>query len=335
MMTTEEVNEYLQNVKSSNTESATENNEPDAGLQPEEGSENGGNAGSPSAAEVGGATGEETEGSEGEKPEGAANKATTAEGGKPAAAGTEETLEKNKARWANSFRKEKEKRKRQKDFYENRIGVLQRENEELKRKMQGAKFDASEEGIQRMIDLKSNERELSRLESEREELQLAEDFEENERRIVECFPEENDRKIYKELLKNSGEKFAYTLEAYDKDNVVLNGLDDCDISPIVVRVLMTRPEFLNEILSKKTKHGKEIAFDNLVARLRVADRVIKAKKAGATTAKTGAPKQETKKGLEGIKPTGKQIKNSSEPAGEVEKDSNYWNNYLKEHPRGT
>ena len=132
-------------------------------------------------------------------------------------------------------------------------------------------------------------------------------------------------------VNNSGEAFAQKLYAEDPDNVILDGLDDCDISPIVVRVLMTKPKFLDEILSKKGRHAKERAFDNLVDSIRHADRLIKSKNAAGKQAPKQTGVEAPKKGLGNIKPTGKQAKAGSADDAPVVKDSAYWNNYLKAH----
>jgi len=184
-----------------------------------------------------------------------------------------------------------------------------------------------------IVKLRTNENETERLLQERERVMMEDDLAENERRVAQCFPDEADREIYNRLVKNSGSAFVEKLDEEDPDGVILGCLDDCDISPIVLRVMMTKPQFLNEILSKKTRHGKEVAFDSLVNRCRVADKIVKSKKASRQTNNTEDVRKESPKGLDGIKPTGRQAKANTDGGGEIRKDSAYWENYLKSHPR--
>ena len=250
-----------------------------------------------------------------------------------------DALAKNKQRWAESFRREKDKRKKQKLSYESAIARLERENAELKKKLgdvDSEDFKVDNRNLSDIVKLRTNESEAERLKEERERVMMEDDFAENERRVSTCFPDEADREIYNRLLKNSGAAFVDRLDAEDPDGVILGCLDDCDISPIVLRVMMTKPQFLNEILSKKTRHGKEVAFDTLVNRCRIADKVIKSKKASQKTKPEGteAKEEPQPKGLNGIKPTGRQAKANTDGGGEIRKDSSYWENYLKSHPRG-
>ena len=336
MMTTEEAMSYLQESKKTATgtaETETAQTTTETELQPGADGGNGGEGGSPNPAEDGAGTGEDGGNGEGGTPTDQADgKASTPQGGKPDGAGNDtDILEKNKARWAESFRKEKDKRKRQRIQYENKIASLNKQIAELKTKLDGGLDRKSDEGMQTLIDMNVAQRELKRVEDERTQAQIEEDQEENERRVVACFPDEADRNVYRTLVKNSGEAFAQKLYAEDPDNVILDGLDDCDISPIVVRVLMTKPKFLDEILSKKGRHAKERAFDNLVDSIRHADRLIKSKNAAGKQAPKQTGVEAPKKGLGNIKPTGKQAKAGSADDAPVVKDSAYWNNYLKAH----
>ena len=334
MMTNEEAQAYLSAMHSAENADA---NKDEGGekkdLQSSESSQENSEGGSPDSQSDGGEVGKETDSSADGRPSGdSADKASDTTGGTPDGDGKEQdSLDKNKARWAASFRKEKEKRKRMQANYERQIASLQKEISGYKSKMDSEGFDRkSDDGIQTLIDRKSAEKELARLEEEQESLAMQEDLEENERRITTCFPDEADQRIYRQLVENGGRKFADKLANYDKDNVILSGLDDCEISPIVIRVLMTKPEFLNEILSKRTRHARELAFDSLVNRLKVADKIVREKRAEKQKSNTDDSKKVASKGLNGIKATGKQVKNSS-PDAPVVKDANYWNKYLEEH----
>ena len=249
----------------------------------------------------------------------------------------EDALEKNKQRWAESFRREKDKRKKQKLSYEQRIAKLEADNAELRKRLgnvDSEDFKVDNKNLSDIVQLRTNENEAKRLSEERERVMMEDDVAENERRVAQCFPDEQDREIYNRLVKNSGTDLVEKLDAEDPDGVILGCLDDCDISPIVLRVMMTKPQYLNEILSKKTRHGKEVAFDALVNRCRLADRIVKSKRAQKKNNDTeDAPKEAAPKGLNGIKPTGRQAKANTDGGGEIRKDSAYWENYLKIHPR--
>lgn len=249
----------------------------------------------------------------------------------------QDALEKNKQRWAESFRREKDKRKKQKLSYEQRIAKLEAENAKLRKRLgnvDSEDFKVDNKNLSDIVQLRTNENEAKRLSEERERVMMEDDVAENERRVAQCFPDEQDREIYNRLVKNSGTDFVEKLDAEDPDGVILGCLDDCDISPIVLRVMMTKPQYLNEILSKKTRHGKEVAFDALVNRCRLADRIVKSKRAQKKNNDTeDAPKEAAPKGLNGIKPTGRQAKANTDGGGEIRKDSAYWENYLKSHPR--
>ena len=210
MMTTEEAMSYLQESKKTATgtaETETAQTTTETELQPGADGGNGGEGGSPNPAEDGAGTGEDGGNGEGGTPTDQADgKASTPQGGKPDGAGNDtDILEKNKARWAESFRKEKDKRKRQRIQYENQIASLNKQIAELKTKLDGGLDRKSDEGMQTLIDMNVAQRELKRVEDERTQAQIEEDQEENERRVVACFPDEADRNVYRTLVKNSGE----------------------------------------------------------------------------------------------------------------------------------
>ena len=337
MMTTEEANAYLQKMHEAEglEEPKTETTEPEANptdpqsVQGDEGEEE-----EVSHDDGDGRSRGTGEGDEGGKPT-ETKTPSSPKGGETGGDG-DDALEKNKQRWAESFRREKDKRKKQKLAYEQSIARLEKENAELKKKLgdvDSEDFKVDNRNLSDIVKLRTNENEAERLRNERERVMMADDLAENERRVAQCFPDEQDREIYNRLVKNSGGAFIDRLDEEDPDGVILGCLDDCDISPIVLRVMMTRPQFLNEILSKKTRHGKEVAFDALVNRCRIADKVVKSKKASQKPNDTEDVQKETPKGLNGIKPTGRQAKANTEGGGEIRKDSNYWENYLKSHPR--
>jgi hypothetical protein len=333
MMTTEEALEYLNQQKGA-TENNPQGNEQEpatetADSQPAtaEGGESENPDNPPSGANAGGEVGSGTNGGTPESSEHLA----AGEEGEPDPEKDEK--QKLQERYAKSFRKEKDKRKRQNQQFQAEIARLKRENAELKGKLGSDDFKADKDSISALVKMQTNENEISRLQTEQANNQMADDMAENERRVNLCFPDETDRKIYAQLLQNSGTAFVEKLDAADPEGVILGCLDDCEISPIVLRVLMTRPAFLNDILSKKTRHGKEVAFDALVNQCKVADKIIRSKQKKTPTA-GNEQKAGTRAGLQTIKPTGRQAKGESGGSGKVVKNDAYWNQYLSEHPRG-
>ena len=55
----------------------------------------------------------------------------------------------------------------------------------------------------------------------------------------------------------------------------LSYLDDCDISPLLTRILISSPEYLNEVLSKRSPFGKYNAMDKLAQRVQYAREEMK------------------------------------------------------------
>lgn len=334
MMTTEEALEYLNQQKGQTETNNPQGNEQEPATETTASQTERTDAGEsenpdnpPSGANAGGEVGSRTNGG---TPESSEHLAAGEEGEPDPEKDKKPTAEE---RWAKSFRKEKDKRKRQNQQYQAEIERLKRENAELKGKLGSDDFKADKDSVSALVKMQTNENEISRLQTEQVNNQMADDMAENERRVNLCFPEEADRKIYAQLLQNSGSAFVEKLDAADPEGVILGCLDDCEISPIVLRVLMTRPAFLNDILSKKTRHGKEVAFDALVNQCKVADKIIRSKQKKTPTA-GNEQKAGTRAGLQTIKPTGRQAKGESGGSGKVVKNDAYWNQYLSEHPRG-
>lgn len=334
MMTTEEALEYLNQQKGATETNNPQGNEHEPATETTDSQTERTDAGEsenpdnpPSGANAGGEVGSGTNGG---TPESSEHLAAGEEGEPDPEKDKKPTAEE---RWAKSFRKEKDKRKRQNQQYQAEIERLKRENAELKGKLGSDDFKADKDSVSALVKMQTNENEISRLQTEQVNNQMADDMAENERRVNLCFPEEADRKIYAQLLQNSGSAFVEKLDAADPEGVILGCLDDCEISPIVLRVLMTRPAFLNDILSKKTRHGKEVAFDALVNQCKVADKIIRSKQKKTPTA-GNEQKAGTRAGLQTIKPTGRQAKGESGGSGKVVKNDAYWNQYLSEHPRG-
>lgn len=177
----------------------------------------------------------------------------------------------DKSEFAFKKLKNKEKAKRQKliSDYDAKIKSLQQELETYKNK--------SEKTVSDEVDERLNAYQLSQLNAAKEQAEQ-EDFEIlNNERIEFCFPNENDRDRYRQLVDNGGVKLVKTLEARDPENAILSYLDDCDVAPLLIQVLMTKPEIRNNILSKRSPYNKVLAMENLANRLLQAKKIVDGK----------------------------------------------------------
>lgn len=214
--------------------------------------------------------------------------------------------------------KNKERQKREKLIadYENRIKNL---NSELNRfkGLQKDNFKTDDEFFDYKLNQKMKEHEFNQLQQEKNQIE-AEQFEEiNQQRIMNCFPDEKDREIYNKLIENSAPQFVELLDKTDPDGAILSYLDDSEISPLLIRVLMTKPEYRNEILSKKNPYSKIMALDNLAKQLTYAKSVIDKKRSSKTIEKKPLPV------------IGKVAK--TENSSSLDKSSpDYWNERLKQ-----
>lgn len=142
-----------------------------------------------------------------------------------------------------------------------------------------------------LVDQRLNEMEQRRLRDEYESSKSEEAEKINQYRINTCFESQEDKDAYNNLIQNHGKEFLKYLDKMDKEQAVLGYLDDCDVSPIVIRLMMTRPDIRDSIMSKSTPYAKTVALDKLVDRIVYAQNAIKQKaaKANAEPAKPNLP----------------------------------------------
>ena len=164
-----------------------------------------------------------------------------------------------------AFQKEKAKQKK----LLARIRELEAENAELAKKNPNDIKDNSEL-IDYYVNKRTNEVEQQRL---REEIQNSHDIEFetiNEERIRNCFPDEVEQQKYDTLLKTNGPALLKELDAEDPEHAVLAYLDDSDISPLLIRILMTSDKYRNEVLKYRSPYGKYNALDKLAQKVQMA-----------------------------------------------------------------
>lgn len=113
------------------------------------------------------------------------------------------------------------------------------------------------------VDRKDKEREKAQIEEALNESRRAEYDAMNQRKVDFCFPDENEKAIYNKLLAEHGQEFLKTLDDNDPQEAVLGFLDDSDVAPILVRILMTSKTHRDQILSKHSPYAKQRAMEAL------------------------------------------------------------------------
>ena len=183
------------------------------------------------------------------------------------------------------------------------------------------------------VDWKFKERsmqdEIKALQAADNERQRQEDIEEDRRRVENCYQDPEERKEYEELIQRNGKAF------YDPNGVVFKYLSTMPEYPIVLKELMTD----NKLLGYTFRSTDPDALKHNI--ISVADKILDRHHNQISTPKIKAPEQPksevvppvtaVKKELPVI---GKQINNAQGSTGPAVKDRNYWNNYLRNHPRG-
>lgn len=232
-----------------------------------------------------------------------------------------------------AFERLKKKSREQKEKYEARIKELEEELD--KGKDLKAEHFVKQDGTpdpNSYVDWKFKERnmqdEIRQLQLQERERQLQEDIEEDKRRVANCFQDEKERNDYNDLITRNGKSFYDAVTEVDPDGVVFGYLSTMPEYPVVLRELMTDSRLLGYTFRSTDpdmlkRNIAKVADDILERRHNSTPKVKEEPKAET-------PKVETKKELPIV---GKQI-NSTPSAGSTVRDRNYWNKYLKEHPRG-
>lgn len=209
-----------------------------------------------------------------------------------------------------AFIREKNKRKAQRERYEAEIKSLKDELEKYKGlRLEDFKGD-QQQYIDYRIDQQNQERKIADQMRQLDDLNRADMEAENERRVKLSFADEKERQEYVNLLERNGREFLDALQQFDQENVVMSYLNDLEQYPKVLKVLMTDKEALKSVFAKRDPTFRKLALD------RLANRVL-------------TPKKEKKK----LPIIGRQT--SSTPVAESKiHDTAYWNEYLRNHPRG-
>ena len=163
-----------------------------------------------------------------------------------------------------AFKKEKARRKAAEAKYQ----AVRAELEQLKKKQPNK--ENAVEYVDYVVDLKDKEREASRLQEQIRESQSLEYEELNNARIRECFPDEAEQVKFRQIVDKEGPKLLKKLDAEDPEQAVLAYLDDSPIAPILTRLMIAKPEYLDEVLSKHSPYGKYAAMEKLAERVEYA-----------------------------------------------------------------
>lgn len=169
--------------------------------------------------------------------------------------------------------------------------------------------------------------EVQRLQQEQLNVELEQDRIATER----CF-QGQELEDYNRLIQNNGRVFADVIHSYDKNNAIFKYLDTVDDYPIVMRELMTNHnKWLPQIFRPNKYSHAVITNPNILERntAKVVEQILDEYYASKNNqSKSVEPKSKT-----AIPVIGKQITNNNVSESSVH-DSNYWNNHLREHPKG-
>lgn len=209
-----------------------------------------------------------------------------------------------------AFIREKNKRKAQRERYEAEIKSLKEELEEYKGlKLEDFKGD-QQKYIAYCFDQQNQEKKIADQQRRLDELEAADMEAENNRRVNLSFADERERQEYVNLLEKNGREFLSALKTFDPENVVMTYLNDLEQYPRVLKVLMTDKEALKSVFAKRDPTFRKLALDHLAT-------------------KVLAPKTEKKK----LPVIGRQTSSSPVAENKVH-DMAYWNEYLRNHPKG-
>lgn len=166
-----------------------------------------------------------------------------------------------------AFKKQKAKYKK----LEERYRAIEEENRKLKSGLTLEDFgNKQNDYVDYLVNKKMLEKEQSRIHDELVESKQEEFNEIYQKRISECFPDKNEQAIYNDLVKREGNNFLAELDREDPDGTILGYLDDCDVQPIMLRILMTNEQYLDNVLSKRSSYSRFRALEDLENRIKYA-----------------------------------------------------------------
>ena len=231
-----------------------------------------------------------------------------------------------------SFAKEKERRKNA----EKENKALKARNEELQKeldKYKGLTLADFNNKVEDYVDYKTHEQSLkSELDANKKLIERSEadmEREESERRVNLSFADEAEKAEYYDLLEARGEEFQNALKTYDKENVVLQYLARCEQHPKVLKALMEDSNALGYVFQDRDPNARQARLHSLAQY--IIEGKQQSKQVEEVPRQTKAPEPPKPAPLPVI---GKQVTVNAGRGAEPVHDREYWNNYLRQHPRG-
>lgn len=228
-----------------------------------------------------------------------------------------------------AFIREKQKRKEQKQKYEARIKELE---EELERK-KGLDYEhfTNQDGTpdpRSYVNWKFKERdmqdEIRRIRELNDQEQYNYELERDKIITERCFPNPQDLQEYNEMIASKGKAFAEAVREKDPNGVVFKYLESLNDYPIVLKELMDL-EKNPRLLARVFRSTDPDSLKRNIAT--VADEILE-------NHYRPVQPQVQPESKPAIPVIGKQITNNTTTVEPKVKDRNWWNNYLKDHPRG-
>lgn len=171
--------------------------------------------------------------------------------------------------------------------------------------------------------------EVQRLQQEQLNVELEQDRIATER----CF-QGQELEDYNRLIQNNGKVFADVIHSYDRNNAIFKYLDTVDDYPIVMRELMTNHnKWLPQIFRPNKYSHAVVTNPNILERntAKVVEQILDEYYASKNNQSKSV--EPTNKSKTAIPVIGKQITNNNVSESSIH-DRNYWNNHLREHPKG-
>lgn len=202
-----------------------------------------------------------------------------------------------------------------------RIRELEEENKKFKENYTLEDFKNNQEAyLNYLVDKKTLSNEQVRLEKEYERARKEEFEYLNAQREEKCFPNEQARESYYQARKIYGPALLKELDEVDKEGVVLGYLDDCEVAPLMLQILMTNEQYKNNVLEKHSPYSKLRALEDLENRIKYAQSEL------AKRNSTVPVKSEDTKPVETPKPAipviGSVTKSEQSSNGKIVKDYN-------------
>ena len=142
-----------------------------------------------------------------------------------------------------------------------------------------------EDYVNYKVDYNTKQQEYNRNKEEVTRIQNEEAERLNREKIERCFPDPVEQDKYNQIVRTEGPKLVARLDEADGEQAVLGYLDDSDMAPILIRLMIAEPSYLDEVLSKRSAMGKYRAMEKLEEKVRWAQEKMKQPKEEAPVEK--------------------------------------------------